>query len=216
MGFVVRRVHDRCAVDVEPVAERDSRVVEVAGGDHRPAEVEASLDEILVVDLGLQLFEGDGEVAVLHLPRQDLAQRCAEAARTVDAPPVVGLEQRREERQTLDVIPVGVTDEDVPVDGIAGRPVEQVEAQGMATGAAVDHDHGPVVRLDLDTRGVAPVEDRGRARLGDRPPGPPERDVHRLSPSRGTSACRGRGAPWAGTPRRRTARRRRPASRPHR
>jgi len=69
VGLVVRGVHDRDAVGLEPVAERERRVVQVAGRDLEVADREGALDEIVVADGGAELLERDGEVGVLHLSR---------------------------------------------------------------------------------------------------------------------------------------------------
>ena len=60
-----------------------------------------------------------GEVGVLHLPRKRFAQRGAEAARHIDVPLVARPEKGSEEGQALDVIPVGVANQDMATHRVA-------------------------------------------------------------------------------------------------
>ena len=116
--LVIGGVHDRCAVDLEPVAEGQRRVVEVPRRDGDVVDLELAFDEIVVLDRRAEVEELDREVGVLHLARQRLVDRLVEAPGPVDVPHVAGHEEGREERQPLDVVPVRVPDEQVAVDAI--------------------------------------------------------------------------------------------------
>ena len=84
-------------------------------------DLELALDEVVVLDRRVEVEQLDREVRVLHLTRERLVDRRVEPAGPVDVPDVAGLEQRREERQALDVVPVGVPDEEVAVDAVRRR-----------------------------------------------------------------------------------------------
>ena len=73
---------------------------------------ERPLDEIVIIDHTAELVDADREVGVLHLAGQRVAERCPQPGRAVDVPRVTGIEQRLEERQSLDVIPVEVAQHD--------------------------------------------------------------------------------------------------------
>jgi hypothetical protein len=71
----------------------------------------------VVSDRRTQLLELEREIRVLHLSRECLTQRPAQTARRIDVPLVSGLEERRKERQTLNVVPMGVADRTWPLTG---------------------------------------------------------------------------------------------------
>ena len=77
------------------------------------ADLERSLDQIMVVQRGAQFVELHREIGGLHLAGQCLAQRGTHAARTIDVPLVSGDEYRREKREALNVIPMRVADQQV-------------------------------------------------------------------------------------------------------
>ena len=175
--LVVGGVHDADAVDLQPVAERQRRVIEVARGHADVADREVALHEVVVAQRGLELLHADREVLVLHLPGQGVAQRLAQAARGVHVPLVTAQEERREERKALDVVPVGVRDQHVAVIG-RGPLGHQRVAEAVGAGAAVQDEQRPRRRAHLDARGVAAIADGRRPRLGDRPADSPEPHPH--------------------------------------
>jgi glutamate-5-semialdehyde dehydrogenase len=90
-------------------------LIDTAGAE-KSLKIELALDEVVVLDRGAEVEELDREVGVLHLARERLVDRRVEAAGPVHVPHVARHEQRREERQPLDVVPVRVPDEQVAVD----------------------------------------------------------------------------------------------------
>ena len=147
-GLVIGRVHDAHAVGLDPVSQRERRMVEIARRDRDVVDLELPLDEVVVLDVGAEVEELDREVRVLHLPGERVVDRRVETARAVDVPHVPGLEQRGEERQALDVVPVGVADEEMAVDATAGSLIPVVH-EGLTelvdAGAAVEDEQRPRV-----------------------------------------------------------------------
>ena len=139
VGLVVGGVHHDRTIRFEPVSERQRRMVEEPRLDTDVSDVEPALDQVLVGDRCGELIDRHWKVRVLHLAGEDLGKRSAEAARTRDLPMASLSEERREERQPLDVVPVGVTDQDVAVDRLATGLRHQVLAEPVRSGAAVDH-----------------------------------------------------------------------------
>jgi hypothetical protein len=80
-------------------------------------------------------------------------------------------ERRQEERQSLDVVGVGVADEQVRARRAAAR---QRDAELPRTGAAIEDEERPVVGACLDTRRVPAVASGLRTGRGDRSADPPE------------------------------------------
>ncbi len=177
MRLVVGGVDERRAVGLDPVAERQRRVVHVVGGDADVVDLDAAFDQVVVADLGGELLDRDRKIGVLHLARERLADRRPEAARSVDVPLEVPLEQRRQERQALDVVPVRMADEDMT----PARPVrlrEQRLAEAVRAGAAIEQDQRAARAAHLDARGVAAVAEGVGPGLRDRAAGAPETDAH--------------------------------------
>ena len=176
--FVIGRVHHGRSVCLEPISETQRRVIEVLRRHGDVTDLDDAFDEIVVVDSGSHLVGGDREVRILHLACQRVPDRVAQSARPVDVPGVPGSEQRGEERDPLDVVPVRVTDQQVTVDRRPTCRLDQMPAEVVRSRTAVDHDQRSAAGAHLDTGSVAAVAQGGRPRLRDRTAGPPERHLH--------------------------------------
>src|SRR5262245_59003084 len=111
-------------------------MVEVARGDLDVTDPQLALDELVVANRGAELLELDGKVGVLHLARERVAQRLAEPARRIDVPLVARHEERHEEGNALDVIPVRMADQDMDEQGPAAR--HQLAPKNGGAGAHVE------------------------------------------------------------------------------
>src|SRR6266496_4242297 len=118
----------------------------------------------MVVDRGSELIERDREIRVLHLPGQCFAQGLAKAFWAVNIPFVTGHEKRSEERQALDMIRMGMTDQDVSAHAFRTSRHEFV-AEGVSSGSAIKNDECACCRVHLNARGIASVTSRARAGL---------------------------------------------------
>jgi len=85
-----------------------------------------------------------------------------------------GHEGRQEERQSLDVVGVGMADEEVRSRRAAAR---QRDAELPRAGAAIEDEERAVVGARLDTGCVPAVASGLRTGRGDRSPDPPEADA---------------------------------------
>ena len=108
--LVVGDVAHGRAVALQAIPERERRVVEVLRAHHHVVDLEHALDELVVADPASELIDRDGEVRIAHLGGERLAQRFVHATRAVDVP-LARAVQRGEERQALDVVPVGVAEQ---------------------------------------------------------------------------------------------------------
>jgi hypothetical protein len=118
VGLVVGGVHDDGPVRLDAEREGEGGVVQVLRTDRGVTDLEDTFHEVVVAHLGRHLIEADREVLVLHLPRQHAVERADDAAWAVHVPVAPRNEQRGEEREPVDVVPVGVPDEDRPVGGV--------------------------------------------------------------------------------------------------
>src|SRR5205823_2157668 len=140
------------------------------------------------LELRRQLVEGHRKYHRVHLLPQDDLEVDVSLLGAPDAHLVLASEKRSEERQPLDVIPVGVADQEVHVDpdadaafatlaaaggAIAGR---QELAQWANPGARVQH-HQPIrasLTLNRNARCIATVTRSRGTRGGNRTPSPPK------------------------------------------
>lgn len=83
-------------------------MVQILGGDRRVADGEGVFAEVVERDRRLQLLELDREIGVLHLPGQHLGELGIATGRGVDRDVAVRVEERAEEGEALDMVPVGV------------------------------------------------------------------------------------------------------------
>ena len=115
--FVVGRVDDGCPAHVEAIAQRQRGMVQVARCDSPTVEVKGALNEVVEANGRPKLLQGYRKIRVLHLPSQGLLQAVSQSSWSIDIPGVARYKERREKRKTLDVVPMRVGDEKVPIDG---------------------------------------------------------------------------------------------------
>src|ERR1035438_9678563 len=92
--FMIGRVNERRAVGFETVAQRESRVIEVARHDANVVDLECAFDKVMVADGGSKLLQCDREICILHLSRQGFANRLIEALGPINIPFIARRKQR--------------------------------------------------------------------------------------------------------------------------
>src|SRR5215467_14072377 len=97
-------------------------------GDFDVVDIEGAFDKIVIMNCGSELIRCYRKISVLHLTCERFAQGLVEALGTVDVPVIASHEKRGEERDALDVIPMGVADENVTAQAL-GAARHQLLAQ---------------------------------------------------------------------------------------
>jgi hypothetical protein len=115
--------HDR-SVALDPVAQRERRMVQVLRAHDDVGDLERAFDQLVVVHAGAELVQRHREVGIGHLPRERLVQGLAHTTRSIHVP-VPGAEQGLEEGQPLDVVPVGVSEHQRAADRAAVRGLDE-------------------------------------------------------------------------------------------
>lgn len=101
--------------------------------------------------VGLHVGEGDGEVAVLLLVLEGIL----DIMNAIEVEFVAGDEGGDEEGEALEVVPVGVGEEEVKFAfALAAGAAHEFVAEGAEAGASID-DEGVIIGLDLDTGSIA-------------------------------------------------------------
>src|SRR4029450_8825261 len=96
----------------------------------------------------------------------------------ITLPDVLRDEERRKERKALNVIPMGVPDEEMPMQR-AGVGRHQGAPEPVGAGAAIEDHEGASRGAHFHTRGIAAIAQRGRPGLRDGSTGAPEANAHR-------------------------------------
>src|SRR3954452_9477586 len=177
MWLVIAGVNDDHPVRLEPVAQRQRRMVQVLRADLDVAEIKNAFGEIMIADGSAELLQLDRKVGGLHLSREGLPHRLLEAARRIHIPFVSGNEERGKEWQALDMIPVCMADQQIA----AQRPLpalHQLGAKGNRAGASIEHCDRPGGRPHLDTGGVAAVAESTWPWFWDRTTSAPKSHEH--------------------------------------
>jgi hypothetical protein len=140
-------------------------------------DVEGAFDKIVITNCSSELIRCDGKVSVLHLTGERFAQGLVETLGTVNVPLVARYEERGEERDPLNVIPVRVTDEDMTAQ-TASAARHQILAEGMCSSPAVNDDERSACRAHLNARCISSVTSRARSGLRNRTASAPELYPH--------------------------------------
>ena len=141
------------------------------------ADGELLFAELLEIELRRHLFSRNREERIVHLRRDGAWKRTVDPCRPIHGDMAALGKRRDKERKTLDVIVVGVANEQVQ----AHRPGWcELECEFASSSPTVEHDERPVVGAYLNTRGVATVANRFRAWHRDGPARTPEFDSHGL------------------------------------
>ena len=90
------------------------------------------------------------------------------------------------------MIPMGVTDEDMPALDVA---CDQLLSERMSACSAIDHDQRATRRAHLDAGSIAAIPGGGRSRRGYRTASTPELNAH-AAPSNSMNAEFGADAIW--------------------
>jgi len=140
-GLVIGRIDEDRAISLQAISKCQSRVVQILRSDFYITDVKIAFDQFVIADLGPHLIEPHGEIDILHLAGQRVVQGLTEALGGIDVPLVSGPEEGSKEGNALNVIPMGMGNEDMPfysrLAGLYERPSKIVE-----TAAAVDDDEG--------------------------------------------------------------------------
>src|SRR2546425_5455197 len=140
-------------------------------------DLEHALCQIVEPDLGVEGRKRDREILVGHLASQARLDPSAMATWGIDLPDVIRDEERRKERKALNVIPMGVTDEEMPMHR-AGVGRHQFTPEPVGAGAAIEDNEGAISGAHFHTSGVAAIAQRCRPGLRDGATGTPEANAH--------------------------------------
>ena len=115
MGLVISGIDQDHPIGLQPIAQGERGMVQVVRGDTDVLQGERALDELVVADRGPELPQGERKIGVLHLPGEGILQPSARPTRAIDIPDLARHEQRGKEGEALDVVPVRMRQQQVPM-----------------------------------------------------------------------------------------------------
>ena len=180
MGFVIGDIHQRGPARIKAVGQRQGGMVRVAQGRLGPAQRKGSLAEVGEANCRSERFEVNRKIAVGHLPGEGSVQLIAHPAGAVDVPLVSGNKKRNEKREPLDVVPVGMGDEDIALHVFLSRG-HQLLIETVDAGATVEDIQRSVVHDDLNAGRIPAVAEGSRPRFRQGPANAPKPNSHTSS-----------------------------------
>jgi hypothetical protein len=139
MWLMISGIHHHRTTGLNPVSQSPARVIEIAGCHLDVRNLEQSLHEVMIANGSAELLEGDREIGVLHLPRKSLFEAFSKPSWGIDVPDISRNKERSKEWEALDMVPMGVGDQQVAMHGLRSRS-DQVLPEAMCTGTTVQHD----------------------------------------------------------------------------
>ena len=154
VGLVVGRIHEGPTAGGDAIPERRGGVVHELRPDAERADRELALAELDDLDLRRQLLHRDREVRVVHLAAERGGEGAIDPGRPVHRQMRPGQERREEERQSLDVVGVGVADEEMRPHRASAR---EDDAELPRAGPAIEDEERPIVGPRFDARRITAV-----------------------------------------------------------
>jgi len=159
--FIVRGVNNDFALSFHAEAKAALRMVEPLGLHGTAFQLSAAFVDGAELAVRGHVTHVDREIWVGHLLFKRLLQAACAAGRVEDKRAVAVVIERREKRDSLNVVPVKVRKKNVRVDRMAVPAISSVLlgellAQVAESGAAIENINVPV-DADFNTGGIAPV-----------------------------------------------------------
>jgi hypothetical protein len=160
--LIVRKESDGTGGSEQAVPDTNSGVVSQASLDADGANLEMQLLELFYFYIGGHFPKANGKVGILHLAVQDIVQAIFCAFVPEDMQMILRSVKGKEKREALDVIPVGVSQQQAEIKGFSPELFEQGAPERAEAGAAVEDDDLSV-RTDFDAGRIAPIIEGGWA-----------------------------------------------------
>jgi hypothetical protein len=163
--FGVGKKGDEAVGRKQPVADTDARMVRALRTHEHGADGEVEVLEFLDFDVAGQFVERHGKVGAFHLAGERGDESLARAFAAKNPQLAARIVNRPEKRQSLNVIPMCVCEEQRKIQRLAFELLEQRLPQRAQAGSRVEDDD-VVTAADFDARGVAAIAHGCRARRG--------------------------------------------------
>src|SRR6266404_1126955 len=135
--FVVRKKSDGARRRKHSIADADARMIGEPGADLEFADGETEIFEFLDLDVCRNLAQADGEKGAFHLAGQHVLQAVPRSFVAENTQMVLRLVNRQKKRQTLDMVPVRVRQQQRQVQRLVVELSRQFSSQQPQTGAGI-------------------------------------------------------------------------------
>ncbi len=164
--FGVGKENDDAVRRGQPVADSETGMVCAVGADERGADGEIEIAQFLDVNVAGQFGERHGEIGAFHLTGEGGDEAFVRAFAAEDAEAAAGFINGRKEGQALDVIPVGVGNEEGEIERLGLEFFEERDAEFAEAGAGIEDDD-VFAGADFDAGSIAAVVNGAASRSGD-------------------------------------------------
>src|SRR5271170_4220564 len=147
--LVIGHVYDRNAIGFHAVAQAKCRMVQILCLYADAMDIVLSFGQRSEADLRRQLVDLDRKICVLHLSGEHICQRRAYTVRRTDREFVPRHEKRPEKWEPLDMVPMGMTQQNRRPQR-AGDTVREVESKGPRAGPAIEDQPLAVIGDQFD------------------------------------------------------------------
>src|SRR3989442_3517353 len=155
-------------------------MVDAAREDSEVVDLERRLGDLGEATDGRHRAHVHRKIGIGHLPLQRLLERSLRKVERVEAELVSLVVKRKEKRQSLDMIPMVMTDQDMSENRPAAEFLHKRLSEHPHAGAAVDDEQRSRVRAELQARCIAAVSEAFRLWGGDGAADSPELQPHKV------------------------------------
>lgn len=156
-GFSIGGQHKRRAFHIDPVGNTFLRVIQRSGTDDSAIQIDRAFVQIEEVARRAHGAHVHWKVRVDHLAFHRSLQLEPFAQNRVEKERIAFPIKRSKEGNALNMIPVEVGHEDVPVHGVFAELAQETLAARAQATTAVQNDERPIRQSDFDAGGVATV-----------------------------------------------------------
>src|SRR2546421_16918 len=127
--FMIRQKSDRAFAGEESISHADARVIHEFRADMHFADLEIHRLKFFDLNFSRQIVERDGEERCCHLPVQNLAQTAARSVITKNLDLIFVVVRRHEKRESLNVVPMNVGDEQAEINRTRSKFIFEGKAE---------------------------------------------------------------------------------------
>jgi len=158
----IRKKCDQAIGRKEAVSDAESRMVGAQRPDADGPDIEIKILNLLDLDIAGQIGKMDRKISAFHLTRQSADQTLAGAFTSQNFQATARIVNRPKKRQSLNMIPMGVGNEESEIKRLAFKLLQQGLTQQTEPGAGVENND-LITATDLNTGSISPVTDGARA-----------------------------------------------------
>ena len=164
--FGIGKKNNQAIGGKKPVTDAKAGMVGALGANADGADIQVEIFDFFDFEIAGEVGKMNGKVGALHLAGQGADQSLAGAFAAEDFQAAAGIVDGAEKREALNMIPVGMGDQQSEIERLAFKFLEQGLAEQAQTGAGIENDDLVTV-TDFHAGSVAAVANGAGAGGGD-------------------------------------------------